>query len=142
MPRGDGAGRALRAVPLFSSLSDRELRRVAELAREERFRAGEEIVTEGHSSGPFFLLTDGDAVVLVRGDEKRKLGPGDFFGEMALIDRQPRSATVRALGDVTALSISSWDFLTVLERNWPLAYGLMVELSRRVREQDAENPCL
>jgi CRP-like cAMP-binding protein len=142
VPRVNATGEALRSVPLFSAMDDKELRKVAELAREEKFRTGEDIVIEGHSSGPFFLLIEGDAVVLVRGAEVRKLGPGDFFGEMALIDRQPRSATVRALGDVSALSISSWDFLTVLERNWSLAYALMVELSRRVREHDAENPCL
>jgi CRP/FNR family cyclic AMP-dependent transcriptional regulator len=132
---------ALRKVPLFSGASDKELKRVAELAREEHFAAGEDIVTQGHSSGPFFLLTDGDAVVLVGDRERSKLGPGNFFGEMSLVDQEPRSATIRALSDVTALSISSWDFLTVLERHWDLTRQLLVELSRRVRALD-QDPCL
>lgn len=132
---------ALRAVPLFATASDKQLRRVADVARAERFRAGEDIVTEGHSSGPFYLLTDGDAEVLVGGAAKNKLGPGAFFGEMSLIDRAPRSATIRALTDVAALAITSWDFLTLLERNWDLAHAVMVELSKRVRAHD-QDPCL
>ena len=132
---------SLRSVPLFATASDKELRRVADVARAERFRAGEDIVTEGHSSGPFYLLTEGDAQVLVAGQAKNKLGPGDFFGEMSLIDREPRSATIRAISDVTALAITSWDFLTLLERNWDLAHAVMVELSRRVRAHD-QDPCL
>jgi CRP-like cAMP-binding protein len=132
---------ALRATPLFASATDKQLRRVADLAREERFGAGEDIVTEGHSSGPFFLLTSGDAVLLIGGEEKSKLGAGAFFGEMSLIDHQPRSATIRAISNVTALSISSWDFLTVLEHNWDLAHRLLVELTQRVRAAEA-GPCL
>ena len=132
---------ALRGVPLFATASDKVLKRVADVARTERFRAGEDIVTEGHSAGPFYLLTDGDAEVLVGGDAKNKLGPGAFFGEMSLIDREPRSATIRAITDVTALAITSWDFLTLLERNWDLAHAVMVELSKRVRAHD-QDPCL
>ena len=141
MPDGKAIVGALRAVPFFSGLSDKELKRVADVAREERFRAGEDIVTEGRPSGPFFLLTEGDAQVLVGGEARNKLGPGDSFGEMSLIDRQPRSATIRAITDVTALSIGSWDFLTLLERNWDLAHAVMVQLSQRVREHDRD-PCL
>lgn len=139
-----GASRAvdaLRDVPMFACLNDKELRRVADLARDERFAPGEDIVTEGHSAGPFFLITEGDATVTVGGAERTKLGPGAFFGEMSLLDGQPRSATVRAIGDVTTISISSWDFLSLLERNWTMAQKLLAELSRRVRVLD-ENPCL
>ena len=141
MPDTKATVAALRSVPLFAKASDKELRRIADVARAEHFRAGEDIVTEGHSSGPFYLLTEGDAQVLVGGEAKNTLGPGQFFGEMALIDRQPRSATIRAISDVTALAITSWDFLTLLERNWDLAHGVMMELSKRVREHDRD-PCL
>jgi CRP/FNR family transcriptional regulator, cyclic AMP receptor protein len=132
---------SLRGVPLFATASDKELRRVADVAREERFRTGEDIVTEGRPSGPFFLLTGGDAEVLVGGEAKSKLGPGDFFGEMSLIDGAPRSATIRAITDVTALAITSWDFLALLERNWDLTRAVMVELTKRVRAHD-QDPCL
>lgn len=131
----------LRAVPLFAACSDKELRRVADLAREERFRAGEDIVIEGHSSGPFYVICEGDAVVRIGDREVRKLGAGDYFGEMSLIDREPRSATITALSDVLSISISSWDFLTLAERHWDLTHALLVEMTRRVRERDAD-PCL
>ena len=136
-----GALDALREVPLFGCLNDKDLRRVADLARSERFAPGEDIVIEGHSSGPFFLITEGDAIVLIGGVERGKLGPGDFFGEMSLIDGQPRSATVRAIGDVVTLAIGSWDFLSLLERNWSMTQNLLGELTRRVRALD-EKPCL
>jgi CRP-like cAMP-binding protein len=142
LKRGKGnGGDAFASVPLFAGATEKELRQVAELAREEWFRSGEDIVTQGHSSGPFFLITDGEASVLVNDTEVRKIGPGDFFGEMSLIDHQPRSATIRAATDVTTLSISSWDFLTLLERHWDLTHKLLVTLSQRVRERDAD-PCL
>ena len=142
MARGaSGVVDALRDVPMFGCLNDKELRRVADLARDARFAPGEDIVTEGHSAGPFFLITEGDATVIVGGAERAKLGPGAFFGEMSLLDGQPRSATVRAIGDVTTISISSWDFLSLLERNWSMTQKLLAELSRRVRVLD-ENPCL
>jgi CRP-like cAMP-binding protein len=135
------AADALRDVPLFACLDDKERRRVADLAREARFAPGEDIVTEGHSAGPFFLLTEGDALVIVGGKERGKLGQGDYFGEMSLLDGRPRSATVRAIGDVRALAISSWDFLALLERNWSMTHKLLNELAHRVRALD-ENPCL
>jgi CRP-like cAMP-binding protein len=132
---------SLASVPLFSGATAKQLRQIVDLAREERFRSGEEIVTQGHSSGPFFLITDGAAEVVVSGTPVRSLGPGDFFGEMSLLDQQPRSATIRATSDVTALAIASWDFLTLLERHWDLTQKLLVTLSQRVRERDAD-PCL
>jgi CRP-like cAMP-binding protein len=141
MAKGTAAGEVLRDVPIFACLDDKERRRVADLGREARFAPGEDIVTEGHSAGPFFLLTEGDALVIVGGKERGKLGRGDFFGEMSLLDGRPRSATVRAIGDVRALSIGSWDFLALLERNWSMTHKLLTELAHRVRVLD-ENPCL
>jgi CRP-like cAMP-binding protein len=126
---------------LFACLDDRERKRVADLARTQRFADGEDIVTEGHPSGPLFVITEGDAAIIKDGTERGKLGVGDFFGEMSLIDGQPRSATIRAIGDVVTLSISSWDFLSLLERNWTMAQKLLAELARRVRGLD-ENVCL
>jgi len=141
LKRSKGDASAFASVPLFAGASEKELRHVADLAREERFRSGEDIVTQGHSSGPFFLITDGEADVVVNDSHVRRLGPGDFFGEMSLIDHEPRSATIRATTDVTTLSISSWDFLALLERHWDLTQKLLVTLSQRVRERDAD-PCL
>ena len=127
---------ALRAVPLFAQLPDRELKLVGRTAREEGFVAGEELVSEGKPAGPMFVILDGKATVIVNGKERASLGAGDFFGEMALIDREPRSATVRADSDVTALAISSWDFLALLKESWELTHQVLTALAGRVRELD------
>jgi CRP/FNR family cyclic AMP-dependent transcriptional regulator len=132
---------ALRQVPLFADLTDKELRQVADLVREEHFREGEDIVVEGHSSGPLFLIVAGEATVLVHDVERGRYGPGDSLGEMSLIDRRPRAATVRARTDVTALAISSWDFLGVLEHSWPVTIKVLTQMSDRIRQLD-QNPCL
>jgi CRP-like cAMP-binding protein len=127
---------ALRSVRLFADLPDRELKLVARTAREEGFVAGEELVTEGKPAGPMFVILEGKVTVHVDRNERGSMGPGDFFGEMALIDRQPRSATVRAASDVTALAISSWDFLSLLRESWDLTHGVLGALAERVRELD------
>ena len=127
---------SLRSVPLFAQLPDRELRLVTRTAREEAFVAGEELVGEGKQAGPMFVLLEGKATVLVQGQERGSLGPGDFFGEMALLDRQPRSATVRADSDVVALAISSWDFLALLRESWELTHQVLTALAARVRILD------
>jgi CRP-like cAMP-binding protein len=130
---------ALRSVRLFGELPERELKLVARTAREEGYVAGEELVGEGKPAGPMFVILEGKATVYVGGQERGSLGPGDFFGEMALIDRQPRSATVRAESDLTALAISSWDFLALLRESWDLTHSVLTALAERVRELD-QNP--
>jgi CPA1 family monovalent cation:H+ antiporter len=127
---------ALRGVPLFAELPERELKLVARAAREEAFLPGEDLVTEGKPAGPMFVLVEGKATVFVHGKERASLGAGDFFGEMALIDRQPRSATVRADSEVLALAISSWDFLALLQESWELTHRILTTLGTRIRVLD------
>jgi CRP/FNR family cyclic AMP-dependent transcriptional regulator len=104
----------LAKVPLFEGLSKKELRSLANELQEETFNAGEDIVTAGKPGGRFYLIIDGRAKV-IKGDRTRNsLGPGDYFGEISIIDKGPRSATVRADTYVRALSIASWNFLSVL----------------------------
>lgn len=134
--RLDESAQALRAVPLFAGLSDKELKAVARDVKEERFGAGEDLVVEGQHGGPFFLILDGEASLIVNGRARKRLGPGDYFGEMALLDREPRSATVRTETDVRVLTATSWNFLALLEENWPVTRKVLAELSRRIRVLD------
>jgi CRP-like cAMP-binding protein len=128
-------------VPMFNGLSDKELRTVVACARQEVFPAGAEVVSQGKAGGPFFVILEGAAEVLVDAGVQRRLGPGDFFGEMALLEHRPRSGTVRATEPLTTVTITSWDFLALLEESWPLCQKVLVELCRRVREGDAVSGC-
>lgn len=123
-------------VPLFRDLPKKTLNRLARVAVPRTFKAGDEIVHEGDRGAGFFLITGGK-VEVVRGDTRlNTLGQGDFFGEMALLDEHPRSATVRALEDTNCLAMSRWDFVSELRANPDLAVDMLQVLSRRVRQLD------
>jgi CRP-like cAMP-binding protein len=128
------AADVLKSVPLFADLSKGELKDVAAAAREELYSPGQDIVTEGQSGGPFFCITEGRADVYVGEKKINDLGPGSYFGEMALLEGGTRSATIRAETHVKALAISSWNFLALLQDNWDIAKKVLAVLSRRVRE--------
>src|SRR5687768_14023801 len=87
---------ALKRVPLFAQCSDRELREITKDMREELFSAGQDIVKEGASGGPLYVILEGRAKVIIGGRTRRTFEPGSYFGELALIDKSPRSATIRA----------------------------------------------
>jgi CRP/FNR family transcriptional regulator, cyclic AMP receptor protein len=123
----------LRSVPLFEGLSQKELQAVIRSAKQVEYAPDRDIVTEGATGVGFHLILEGKASVLVGGRTRAKLGPGDFFGEMSLIDGGPRSATVRADTDVRTLSLASWEFTPLLDANPSIARKLLVELSRRLR---------
>jgi CRP/FNR family cyclic AMP-dependent transcriptional regulator len=123
----------LRSVPLFEGLSQKELQAVVRSAKQVEYAPDRDIVTEGATGVGFHLILKGKASVLVGGRTRAKLGPGDFFGEMSLIDGGPRSATVRADTDVRTLSLASWEFTPLLDANPSIARKLLVELSRRLR---------
>lgn len=127
---------ALKRVPLFSQCSDRELREIAKDMREELFSAGQDIVREGAAGGPFYVILEGRAKVIVNGRTRRTFEPGAYFGELALVDKGPRSATIKAETQVKAMSITSWNFLNLLENNFKLAHKVMAGLATRVRELD------
>jgi CRP-like cAMP-binding protein len=128
----------LRQVPLFAELSDRHLRKVAKLATLTSFPANVPVVREGARGHAFFVILDGQAVVVRRGRSKTTLGAGDYFGEMALLDRGSRSATVTTQTKMTALRISATAFQALLRREPTIALALLQTLSLRVR--DLERP--
>ncbi len=124
----------IRSVPLFSDFGDKELQRVAAIAKEVEFPAGKVIAKQGESGVGFHMIVDGEATVSVEGIEHAKLGPGSYFGEISLIDGGPRSATVTATTDLKTVSVTSWDFNVLLDQFPELARQLLIQLCRRLRE--------
>jgi CRP-like cAMP-binding protein len=127
---------ALKKVTLFSSMSDKDLKAVLAGCREELYSDGQAIVREGQPGGPFFLITSGNAKLLVNGKVRKTFGPGEYFGEIALIDKGPRTATIVASGQVKALAIASWDFLALCQDNWAIAQKVMTGMAHVIRQLD------
>ena len=121
-------------VPLFQGLSKRDLRRVSRHLRERTFQPGDDIVDEGRGSGAFFLITAGKAKVKVGNRTQATLKPGDYFGEMSIIDRKPRSATVEAETTVRTLSLTSTSLLGLLEDHFTISRRVMEALCDRIRK--------
>ena len=120
----------LRRVPLFSDLDNRELAQVGDSMKRRQFSAGQEIAREGESGVGFFVIEEGNAKVSVHGDERRRLGPGDYFGEIALIAQGARTATVTAESDLTALGMTFWDFRPLVEGNASIAWKLLQSFAK------------
>jgi CRP-like cAMP-binding protein len=131
----------LERVPLFAGASKRHLRRIAALADEVRYRDRRVIVEAGVPGTTFFVIVEGRAKVyrskVATGRPIARLGPGDFFGEMALLDGGPRSATVVADGDLTALRLSRSAFKKTIAREPALSLSIMAELATRLRRGGA-----
>lgn len=123
----------LAKVSLFEGLSRKELQTINRSAKEVHFPPGRTIVSEGSTGVGFHMIVEGKVKVSVKGRTRAELGPGGYFGEMSLIDRGPRSATVVATTEVTTLSLASWSFLSILDKNPQISRKLLVELSRRLR---------
>jgi CRP-like cAMP-binding protein len=124
----------LKGVPLFADIPGEELAQLALIAEVVDGEAGQDLVREGDQGDALYLVVEGDLRVL-RGDrEVSRLGERDVFGEMALLDPAPRSATVRAASDVRLLRIQREDFLEILAERTEIARGVMEVLVRRLRE--------
>jgi len=128
----------LRNVDLFEELSKKEIERLAKSFRESRFAAGETIAAEGTRGVGFFIIGEGTVQYSVRGEEVGQGGPRDYFGEIALIDDGPRTATVKAGSDVTAYWLASWEFQPLVEENAALAWELLQGMAKRLRAANQE----
>lgn len=116
----------LKRVPLFSDLNQRQLGRLERLFRERRLEPGMSAVREGHMSGiGFFIVTEGTAIVTVGGEQVATLGPGDHFGELAMINESERTATVTAATQVVCLEIPFWDFKEFALKNPDVTWKLL-----------------
>lgn len=133
----------LATVPLFHELDLEEMRRFGELVREKSYPRSSVIVFEDDPGDAFFIVREGRVKVVLVGDDGREvilgmLGPGDHFGELALIDNRPRSAHVIAMDDATLLVLRREDFRKRVETSPKVAWALLVELSRRLRAADGK----
>ncbi len=127
---------ALKRVSLFEELDDRDLERLANEFKERTFPAGASVVSEGASGAAFFVITDGQATVTVHGEERARLGPGDHFGEVALLDEGVRSATVIADTELRCYGLTPWEFRPFVEEHPQVAWKLLQALARRLRTTD------
>ncbi|MCI4350689.1 MAG: cyclic nucleotide-binding domain-containing protein [Thermoplasmata archaeon] len=125
--------RMLGSVPLFSSLSERQRKTLAETGKERSYAAGASIVKRGDKGVGFYLVLDGKADVRKDNKSVAALGPGQFFGEMALFDEQPRTADVVAEIPTRCLVLSSWEFWGALSKEPEVLRSLMQEMVRRLR---------
>jgi CRP-like cAMP-binding protein len=123
----------LQAVPLFSGLSKKELGVVAAVAKEVSASPGDVLAKEGESGVGFFLIVSGVARVVVGGRTRRRLGAGDTFGEIALLDGGPRTATVIAESEMSLLGITAWAFKSLLTEYPSITLKLLEEVASRLR---------
>ena len=128
---------ALSHTDLFAGLGKKQLSSVAGQARLVRHPPGKDITEQGGGAAGFHLIKEGNASVTVHGHERPGLGPGDYFGEISMIDGQPRSATVRAETEMTTISIPSWSFHPILEEEPEVAKVLLKLLCARLRSVEA-----
>ena len=128
---------SLREVPLFAEVSDRDLRRLAESMHERTYDAGQDVMSEGQSGVGFFVVLDGTAQVSVGGEARGSLGPGDHFGEMALLEATQRTATVTAGEGLRCAAMTAWTFRPFVKDHPDVAWALLKSLARRVREAQA-----
>jgi len=127
----------LRGVPLFAGADEMFLDRLAEEFNPRTYGPGELIAEEGQRGRTFFVIESGEAAVLVHGNEVRRLGPGDSFGEMALVDKTARSATVRADTEVRGYQLPVFSFRPIVESHPEVAWALLEALAQRVRDAES-----
>ena len=129
----------LAEVPLFSACSRKELGLVAKRAEDVKVEAGKVLVSEGATGTEFFVILDGAARVERRGRKVADIGPGGFFGDLALLDRAPRNATVVAQTPMELLVLGQREFAALIDEVPGFAHKLLAGLARRLRDADAKS---
>ncbi len=124
----------LRAVPLFSASNDKQLAFIASRVEDVDVPSGRVLTREGESGGEFFIVVSGEAEVRRGGAVVDTIGPGDFFGEIALLDNGPRTATVTATSPMRLLVLSPRQFQDVLHQESDIAVTLLHAVTRRLRK--------
>jgi CRP-like cAMP-binding protein len=124
----------LKDVDLFKGISGEEVHHIATITEELEYPPDYSVVTEGESGHALYLIIAGQVQVHIKGQELALLGPKDCFGEMALLDEEPRSATVSALSELHVLRITQSDFFEILTEKPEISRGIIKTLTQRLRE--------
>src|SRR5262245_16172886 len=120
-------------VPLFSGMPESAMEAICGLATEAEFADGDTVTREGDEGDAFYVIVDGKLVISRNGMTLRDMGPGDFLGEIALVDGRPRTATATAEGPVKTLVIRRNEFLELMDRYGAVRLGVLMALTERVR---------
>ena len=139
--RSDPLAEALGQVDIFSELSPKELRTVLATAREMKVDEAAAVTSQGEKGGRFYLILEGEVDVLIDGRSQNHLAVGEYFGEMSLLDGEPRSATIVALTPLRLLSLASFNFRPLLREYPSISEKLLATLSRRVRQAERSVTC-
>jgi voltage-gated potassium channel len=137
--RADTRVELLRGLPLFELCSKRDLRRIAAIAVERELDAGAELIREGEPAGEFYVVVEGEVDIRRRGRRVARLGEGSFVGEIALLSRSPRTATVIASTPLRVLAISGRDFVALLDTLPELWLKVARTLADRVDADEASD---
>ena len=128
----------MRKVPLFHGMPAYALETVADRASETTFADGDTVTREGEPGETFYIVIEGRLQVTQHGTLVRELGPGDFLGEISLVDGRPRTATAVAVGPVNAIVIERPAFLELMDRFGAVRLGILMALSDRIRHDQHE----
>jgi hypothetical protein len=129
---------AIQRVQLFADMDRRQAEQIARLLKVRPFSKGETVIMEGSGGAAFFLIDSGEATVSCKGTTIGALGPGDYFGEIALIDGGVRSATVTAATDLVCYGLTFWEFRPLIERNSAIAWKLLQAVAKRLRVAESK----
>ena len=127
----------IQRVPLFADLGRKEVEQIANSMKERNFGEGETLTVEGRGGVGFFVIEDGEARVTVHDEQRAKLGPGDYFGEIALITEGARTATITAETPVTAWGMTMWDFRPLVEGNAQLSWKMLQAMAKQLHAAEA-----
>jgi CRP-like cAMP-binding protein len=126
----------LRRVRLFADLDQEEIEEIALLFKERDFPQGETIIREGTGGAAFYVIESGEVTVTIGGDFRATLGPGDYFGEIALLDEGARIATCTAATDLNVYGLTLWEFKPLVEANGVIGWKLLQTLARELRDAE------
>ena len=138
MAKHDAFTDHLAKVPLFAACSKKDLQHVAKRAEDVKVEPGKVIVSEGSAGAEFFVILDGEASITRHGQEVARVGAGDFFGDLALLDRAPRNATITAVTPMELVVLGQREFSALIDEVPGFAHKLMAGLARRLRAYDAQ----
>jgi CRP/FNR family cyclic AMP-dependent transcriptional regulator len=129
----------LRQVPLFSSLDKKELGMLAKLVKEQRYEPGTTIVQSGAGGHGLYVIKEGNVSIIQSGKTVATMGPGQFFGEISVLDGGPRTADVRADTPTVCLALISWEVKPLLMENAGMTYKMLLEMVKRLRSTAPEH---